>query len=118
MNRKGKAGVGEFRPDRIEIQVTGRLVAGWLVRDPHSLEAEANDVVDLGQRVRNGNQRQGGDAHKALVSRTETCHPAVMRPGGGVLQVDTVRDFPEDGPGRESGEDELALEAELVERLA
>src|SRR5690606_39599963 len=91
MNRKGKAGVGEFRPDRIEIQVTGRLVAGWLVRDPHSLEAEANDVVDLGQRVRNGNQRQGGDAHKALVSRTETCHPAVMRPGGSVLQVDTVR---------------------------
>ena len=53
VEREGNAGMGEHRPNRIEVEMPRRFVPRRLVRNPNRLQPEGDDVIQLRERMRN-----------------------------------------------------------------
>ena len=115
MQDEGDAGLGQLRPEGVEVDVPRRAVQGRPVRHPHRLEVAGQHEVQLLQGQLRVVQRNGGHAHQPVIGGAEVDHVPVVRPGRAIaqpaLQLGRRREGHAQAVGREH---QLLAEAEQV----
>ena len=118
MQDERRAGLGERVPERVEIDMAGRMVTGNVMRDPDGFHPELQRRRQFDQCEIRIVKRHDPDTHQAFVVTTEVAHRPVVGTGRAVTQFVVSADGPTLGERRHDAvcrKDELLREPEHVE---